>query len=226
MLSTVALMGARSRRYASLGLAAVTFLLGSYLLNPWSALVLTWIVAVLTWLALVILMMNQVPATQTAERAQRHEPHSGLMLFATVVVTLASLGILAYMVANLQGKPKIDTTLHTIVSVIAVFCSWLLLHTTFGLCYAYAYYDDAGAIPSRPYARGLEFQGEQGPSEGPLTYWDFMYVSFTVAMTASVSDVNVTSLTMRKLVLFHAIVSFLFYTVILGLVLSGVANLL
>jgi len=226
MISTLALMPARSRMYLSLAVAALTFLLGSRLVHPWSALVLTWIVAAVSWVSLVVVMMNQVPASETAERSQLHDPRSGLMLLVTVVVSVVSLGALAYMVANLQGRPAIDQTLHTVVSVIAVFTSWVFLHTRFGLYYAHVYYNKAGAIPPQPYAKGLEFQGEQGPSEGPFTFWDFMYVSFTVAMTAAVSDVNVTSHTMRRLILFHALVSFLFYTVILGLVLNGVSNLL
>jgi uncharacterized membrane protein len=226
MMSILALMSTRSRAYLSLALAAVTFLLSSSLLHPWTALVLTWIVVVLFWVFLVILMMNHIPAEETAERARYREPRSGFMLFVTVVVTIASLGAMAYMVANLQAKPAIDRTFHIVGSVIAVFSSWLLLHTRFGLYYASMYYNEAGAIPPQPYAKGLEFQGEQGPSEGPFTFWDFMYVSFTIATTAAVSDVNVTSHTMRKIILFHSLVSFLFYTVILGLVINGVSNLL
>ena len=53
-----------------------------------------------------------------------------------------------------------------------------------------------------------------------------MYFSFTVATTAATSDVNVTTSLMRRLVLLHAIVSFFFYTVILGLALNAVSNLI
>src|SRR5262245_34953330 len=226
MISTFALMSARSRTSLSLALAVLTFLMSSSILDLRSALVLTWIVGVLSWVSLVVMMMNHVPAEETAERAQRTAPRSGVMLFVTVVVTLASLGALAYMVANREGMPKVDATLHTVVSVIAVFASWLYLHTRFGLYYACVYYSDDGAIPPQPYIKGLAFQGEQGPSEGPFTFWDFMYVSFTIAMTSSVPDVNVTSHIMRRVILFHSIVSFLFYTVILGLVLNGISNLL
>jgi len=48
----------------------------------------------------------------------------------------------------------------------------------------------------------------------------------TRSVSAAVSDVGVTTLSMRKLVLIHAIVSFFFYTVILGLVLNGISNLI
>src|SRR5215467_10125892 len=100
MIETLALLPARSRAFLSLALAAVTFLISSYLVHPWSALVLAWIVAAVSWVSLVILMMDHVPAAVTAEWARHRELRSGVTLLVTVVVSLASLGALAYMVVD------------------------------------------------------------------------------------------------------------------------------
>jgi len=51
-----------------------------------------------------------------------------------------------------------------------------------------------------------------------------MYISFTVGLTYSVSDVNVTSGTQRRMVLIRAVVSFFFYSMILGVVPNAIVT--
>ena len=59
--------------------------------------------------------------------------------------------------------------------------------------------------------RGLVFAGEDRPGAG-----DFLYLALTVGMTCQVSDVTTASAAMRRLVLLHGLVSFLFNAVIVG----------
>jgi uncharacterized membrane protein len=76
--------------------------------------------------------------------------------------------------------------------------------------YAHLYYSphpDAGLIFPEPAA--------------PPNAVDFLYFSFTIGMTAQVSDVQVTTTPMRKLVLMHGIGSFFFNTVILALAVNA-----
>jgi len=49
-----------------------------------------------------------------------------------------------------------------------------------------------------------------------------MYISFTVGLTYAISDVDVTSATQRRWVLMHSVISFFFYTTILGVVLNAI----
>ncbi len=49
-----------------------------------------------------------------------------------------------------------------------------------------------------------------------------MYISFTVGLTCAISDVDVTSATQRRGVLVHSLISFFFYTTILGVVLNAI----
>ena len=57
-------------------------------------------------------------------------------------------------------------------------------------------------------------------------YQDFASFSFVVGMTCQVSDVNVTSRSMRRLVLLHGLLSFAFNTVILALSINIISGLL
>ena len=63
----------------------------------------------------------------------------------------------------------------------------------------------------------LIFPGRDVPG-----FTDFVYVAVTVALTFAVSDVDIESSRMRRLVLLQALLSFFFYTMIF----SVVANLL
>ena len=93
--------------------------------------------------------------------------------------------------------------------------SWTLTHTAFTLRYAHLYYreDDEGI-------GGVDFPGGAMP-----TYMDFAYFAFTVGMCFQVSDVQVTSHQIRRAVLLHATMSFLYNTAILAFVLNLVFNL-
>jgi len=88
------------------------------------------------------------------------------------------------------------------------------VHTTFTLRYAHLYYRDDDNIG------GTEFPGGTMPS-----YMDFAYFAFTVGMCFQVSDVQVTSPQIRRAVLLHATMSFLYNTAILAFVLNLVFNL-
>ena len=57
-----------------------------------------------------------------------------------------------------------------------------------------------------------------GNDEPVLT--DFLYVAFAVGLTYAMSDVNLEDSRMRRTVLFHSIVSFLFYSTLISVILN------
>jgi uncharacterized membrane protein len=91
----------------------------------------------------------------------------------------------------------------------------------FALHYAHRYYRDDPETPEADATGGLKF-----PGDAPPHYWDFLYFSFVIGMTSQVSDVQVTSRPMRRLVLGHGILSFAFYTIVLALSINIVAGLI
>ena len=98
---------------------------------------------------------------------------------------------------------------------LAIFLSWTFIHTIFALHYAHEFYDQAGG-------GGMAFPGG---GEEP-DYWDFVYFSFVIGMTSQVSDVGVTTKTVRRTVAAHGVVSFAFNTALLALSINLAASAL
>lgn len=91
----------------------------------------------------------------------------------------------------------------------------------FALYYAHLYYRDDRESGTEGNVKGLDFPEEKQPD-----YWDFLYFSLVIGMTCQVSDVQVTSRSMRRLALMHGVLTFFFNTVILALSINIVAGLL
>ena len=62
------------------------------------------------------------------------------------------------------------------------------------------------------------------PDDEAPDYWDFAYFAFTIGMCAQVSDVTVSSKTIRRTVLTHSIISFLFNAALLALTVNIAAS--
>lgn len=107
----------------------------------------------------------------------------------------------------------------SVVSLLGVGLSWMLLHTIFTIRYAHFYYDFKN-MKSSNHSGGLEFPKEDNPD-----YIDFAYFSFVIGMTFQVSDVSITSRRIRRMVLLHGLISFVFNAIIVALTISILANL-
>ena len=92
---------------------------------------------------------------------------------------------------------------------VAVAGSWLLVHTAFTFHYAHLYYREDETLG------GLDFPGGEEPDD-----LDFAYFAFTIGMTFQTSDVEVSERGLRRTVLRHAMLSFVFNTAILALAVS------
>ena len=87
--------------------------------------------------------------------------------------------------------------------------AWGLTHTSFTLRYAHLYYREDEGVG------GVEFPGQCVPS-----YFDFAYFAFTIGMCFQTSDVCITSASIRRAVLLHAVISFGYNTAIIAFVLN------
>jgi uncharacterized membrane protein len=100
------------------------------------------------------------------------------------------------------------------LGVVSVALSWACVHTVFTLRYARAYYGGKAS-------GGINFNEEEPPA-----YLDFAYVAFTIGLTFQVSDTNLSSKPIRRIALRHALLSFLFGAVMIGLTINVLASLL
>lgn len=152
------------------------------------------------------------------------EQDSSRSLIFLFVLFAAFISIFAIIVLlhHAPDSSKRGLTFNISLSASAVFCSWTLIHTIFALRYAHLYYTypDADAHSQGKPKRGLEFPGTSVPD-----YLDFAYFSFVVGMTFQVSDVQITSRSIRRLALLHGFLSFVYNTIIIALsinIISGV----
>ena len=131
-----------------------------------------------------------------------------LLLLASV----ASLVAVAVVIVHAGHTHGIAKALQTTLGIGSIVVAWLVVHTTFTLRYAKLYHDGE--------AGGVDFNGDAAPS-----YADFAYIAFTIGMTFQVSDTSLTSSTMRSNALRHALLSYLFGTVIIATSINIVAGL-
>jgi uncharacterized membrane protein len=183
---------------------------------PWQLAVLVgWDVAALTVVGGVWLVVGRFDELETATFATREDPSrtvSELLLLLAATASLAGVG-LAFAKAQ-EGDPLYKPLL-TAFGVLTIALSWALVHTLFALRYAHLYYTD---VPE-----GIDFKsnGVEQPD-----YQDFAYTAFTVGMTFQVSDTDITRRVIRRTVLRHALLSFLFGAVIVASAVNIVATLL
>ncbi len=172
----------------------------------WDALALTYVC--LTWWR--IWPLNN---EQTARRATRHDPTrtvSYTLLLAAAMASLAAVGVVLFQATHSKGAAEV---LRVALGVGSVVVSWALVHTTFALHYARSYYADHGGA-------GVNFNQAQSPS-----YSDFAYLAFTIGMTFQVSDTSLTTTALRRVALFHALISYALGTVILAATVNLIAGL-
>jgi uncharacterized membrane protein len=222
-MNWIAKQDARHRTVIAFLLAsAVWFLLSRQLPTP-TRCIITWNSFALSVLVLAWMTIITTPPDKLHARAQKQDL-SHILIFVFVLVTAcAGLFAVGFLFFSKQAfAERSHFLLHLFGSMVAVICSWMLVHTVFGLRYAHTYYGDPDG-PTGPisHAAGLEFPGDREPD-----YVDFAYFSFVIGMTFQVSDVVITSRDFRKLVLVHSMLSFGFNTVILALALSTFSSVL
>lgn len=222
-MNWIAKQDARHRTVLALVIATAVWFLLSRHLQASTRCIITWDAFALSVLVLAWLTILTTPPNKIRARAQKQDL-SHILIFVFVLVTAcAGLFAVGFLFFTKQAfAEQSHFVIHLLGSLVAVICSWMLVHTVFGLRYAHTYYGDPdGPGGPRPHAGGLVFPGDREPD-----YMDFAYFSFVIGMTFQVSDVVITTRDFRKLVLVHGMLSFGFNTVILALALNTVSSVL
>ena len=144
---------------------------------------------------------------------------SVFVLFASVV----SLFAVIFLMRTLPNPKQAGYSYHVGFAITSVILSWIMIHTIFAIRYAHLYYNllYEERMSQKEHKGGLIF-----PSNDPPDYFDFAYFSFVIGMTWQVSDIQITSRRIRRMVLFHALLSFLYNTVILALTINIISGLI
>ena len=172
---------------------------------------------VLVWLYLVLVLIALLRAEHGHYKriALEQAENAAAVLSIVVGAAVASLVAIVFELLAAKAAGPHHMLPHLVFAVVTVIGSWLLLPILFGLTYASEYYKQ------EPDA-GLAFPDSELGFEPDHT--DFLYFSFTIAVTAQTSDVGVTTRSMRKLVLFQSILSFVFNTTILAFTVNAAAS--
>ena len=172
-----------------------------------------WIGAALVFLGWVWSAIAPKNAAETARHAQAEDlsrATSDLVLLSTAT---ASLLAVAFDLADAGRHSGRDKGLLIALAIVSVALAWASVHTVFLLRYARIYYD--------PPAGGIEFHEDEPPE-----YRDFAYVALTIGMTWQVSDTELTARPIRRTAIRHALLSFVFGSVIVAITINVVASLL
>jgi uncharacterized membrane protein len=207
-----------SERRRVLGSGACGLLVGLALAwaTPWQLAVLaSWDLVAVLVLSRVWFRVGRFSSGQTKEFATLEDDSRASAELLLVAASVASLaGAAVGLLKAHQSGPTLEALL-TVASVLTVALSWAVVHTVFALRYAHEYYTAkaSGAIDFK--------SGKYEPD-----YGDFAYVAFTVGMTFQVSDTDIGSRLIRRTVLRHALISYLFGAIIVALMVNVLATLL
>jgi len=178
---------------------------GLALAGGWNAAALT--VLLITWP--IIIRADASRAPQLAAREDQTEGSARVLLVGASVASLLGAGYALHLAGQNSGVPRmllIGTAVPTVV------LPWAVINTVYTLRYADQHFrSEPGGI-----AFGTE-SGQQQPG-----YRDFAYVSCTIGMCYQVSDTTLRDPQIRRTVLAHAILSYVFGVVIV----AGSVNLI
>lgn len=178
---------------------------------PWHlTLLVAWDTSAGCFLLLVWIVIARCDEHETAELSTREDPGRHTTGAVLVLAATASLGGVVF---GLHAANRADGAMRvgqTAAVMVAVLSSWAVVHTVFLLRYAHLYYRDPPG--------GIRFEGDDEPD-----FLDFAYVAFTLGMTFQISDTDVTSRGIRRSVLLHCLLAYLFGTVIIATTINVVA---
>jgi uncharacterized membrane protein len=184
------------------------------LLAPWQFAALAgWNAAAATFVGWVWIGVGHFTPDETREFATREDTNlvsASVLLLSAAVASLVGTGFDLVKATEAHHAGRVALTA---IGVLTVALSWTLVHTVFALRYAHEYYT--------PPEGGIDFKSDD---ENP-DYQDFAYVAFTVGMTFQVSDTDVQARRIRRTVIRHALISYLFGAVILAVVVNLIASL-
>ena len=172
-----------------------------------------WVALALVFLTWVWLEIGRKDAGETEKHAKADDVSRGTADLLLVSACVASLVAVGYTLIAAGRASSTDKALLIMLALAGVATAWATVHTIYTLRYAGQYY---GGTPG-----GIEFSGSGKPD-----YLDIAYVGFTIGMTFQVSDTNLTVKAVRRMALRHAMLSYVFGSVVVAVTINVVASLL
>jgi uncharacterized membrane protein len=163
---------------------------------------------------IVLIWVWRVSWPQGYKGTKRLAEEEGESLATDTAVLIAAVASLGAVVEALVRSTQQDVVsiAAVVLSLVVVVLSWALVNTVFALKYARLYYSGGDG--------GIDFQQDEPPA-----YSDFAYLAFTVGMSFAPPEIPLIHRAIRKVSLGHALLSYLFGTVVFAVAINLVANL-
>jgi len=191
-----------------------------FLLLPgqWSILsrvLVCWNGGVILFLVLIFIWMTRLTAAQICSEYIEEDASAPIILVAVIVAAILSLVAIIEPLATIKQVTGATRAAHFALAALTLIDSWILVPTMFTTRYADLFYS------AKDDDRPLHFPDSPMP-----VFWDFAYFSFTIAAACQTADVATLQTGIRKIVIAHTVISFLFNASILGFAINVTAGLI
>jgi uncharacterized membrane protein len=174
-----------------------------------------WNCGVSLFLALIFAWMRRLTAAQICTRYIEEDESAPIIVAVVTIAATFSLGAIVEPLATLKQVAGTERVGHFALAALTLVNSWILVPTMFTTHYADMFYS------AKEDDRPLRF-----PETPMPVFWDFAYFSFTIAAACQTADVSTLRAGVRKVVIAHTLVSFLFNASILGFAINVTAGLI
>jgi uncharacterized membrane protein len=178
-------------------------------------LLIAWNVGAWAFLILILQMVAD-PRREASVFSRPEDENQWVLVVLGIVASLAAIAAIVWElgpVKNMTGWPKAG---HLALVGVTVLSAWTFLQVMFALHYAGVYFGRRKG----GYEGGLEFPGCSQPR-----WMEFFYQAFVIGCTFASSDVSVSSMRMRRIVVIQGVACFFFNAIILALTINVAANL-
>lgn len=180
-----------------------------------------WLLAVLAgWNATAVVFLVttwpiviRADAVTTRMHARRDDPNRAIARALILAASGMSLVAVVFVLEGARHERGAEEIIMITIATVTVTMSWTVVNTLYMLRYADLHY--------RAPARGVDF----AIPGGEVDYSDFAYLAFTIGMTYQVSDTTVRGSGIRRSVLAHSLISYVFGVAIVGSAVNIIAAL-
>ena len=202
----------RKRLLSAVLVGCLSALICVYLGSSKFAALIGWDATVLVYGVWVLCSVWPMSAAQAKSHALSENPGRTLADVLLLFASVASITGVAILLIDASKDAGAMKAADISIGLGSIVLSWSIVHITYMLKYARLYY-------GKPEG-GVEFNESDAPR-----YADFAYLAFTLGMTFQVSDTDLKTKEMRSTVLRHALLAYLFGTVIIATTINTLASL-
>jgi uncharacterized membrane protein len=171
-----------------------------------------WDTMAILYVATILASVLRFNASTTKSHALRENPGRTVGDALLLVASLASLFAVVLLIVQAGKVTGAEKIFDVALGLVSVIIAWNVVHTTYLLTYARLYYGDPEG--------GISFNEQSKPR-----YADFAYLAFTIGMTFQVSDTDISTKQIRATIIRHALLSYVFGTVIIASTINFLAGL-